>query len=193
MPAGFVPAVPAGVRRLPISDLLELERPGPLRHTAARKRTIAHGHCCPRGPDPEPQPSAWLLDLLLDPAAPTRARSPSEPLHALTGDLHRKPPSALQINEGHSRTQGLTAEAEWGSVAPEAPSASVSSCQPPVPQGSPVHPAQSPVGAPASSQGASAAASFFIRPRFLLIDSSVPKQNLLVVDSEQLAIRLTVK
>ncbi|KAI1895429.1 hypothetical protein AGOR_G00106190 [Albula goreensis] len=64
-------------------------------------------------------------------------------------------------------TQSLTPEAEWGSVAPEAPSVpsmSVSSCLPPVPQESPVVPStQSTIGPPASSHGASAAASFFIR------------------------------
>ncbi|KAJ8341411.1 hypothetical protein SKAU_G00337020 [Synaphobranchus kaupii] len=60
-------------------------------------------------------------------------------------------------------TQGLTPEAEWGTVAPEAPSTSVSSCLPPVPQGSPVQLAQGMDGPPGSSQGASAAASFFIR------------------------------
>ncbi|XP_035242594.1 kinesin-like protein KIF26A isoform X2 [Anguilla anguilla] len=74
-------------------------------------------------------------------------------------------------------TQGLTPEPEWGGVAPEAPSATVSSCLPPAPQGSPAQPAQGVVGPPGSAQGASAAASFFIRAAQKLNLSSKRKKH----------------
>ncbi|KAG5857653.1 hypothetical protein ANANG_G00021700, partial [Anguilla anguilla] len=74
-------------------------------------------------------------------------------------------------------TQGLTPEPEWGGVAPEAPSATVSSCLPPAPQGSPAQPAQGAVGPPGSAQGASAAASFFIRAAQKLNLSSKRKKH----------------
>ncbi|KAJ8290381.1 hypothetical protein GJAV_G00012140 [Gymnothorax javanicus] len=74
-------------------------------------------------------------------------------------------------------TQGLTPAPQWGIVAPEGPSTNMSTCMAPVPQASPGQPAQGTVGPPASSQGASAAASFFIRAAQKLNLSSKRKKH----------------